>query len=51
MVYIALNCVGLTHSSVIQIIYRNISLKCCLFIYLNFWYCEFLLTFIFYKVV
>jgi len=32
-----LNCVGLTQSSVMQIIYRNVGLK-CFFIYLNFCY-------------
>jgi len=32
-----LNSVGLTQSSVIQIIHRNIGLK-CFFIYLNVWH-------------
>jgi len=31
------DCVGLTQSSVIQIIHRNVRLK-CFFIYLNFCY-------------
>jgi len=51
MVCMTLNCVGLTQSSVIQIIHRNVGLKCFL-IYLHFcYYRYFLLRFIFHKVV
>jgi len=37
MVHMTLNCVGITQSSVIQIIYRNVGLK-HFFTYLNFCY-------------
>jgi len=37
MVCMTLSCVGLTQSSVIQIIHLNVGLK-CFFIYLNFCY-------------
>ena len=47
-----LNCASLTQSSVTRIIHRNIGLKCFFFIYINFcYYRQFLLTFIFHKVV
>jgi len=37
MVYMILNCVGLTQSSVIWIIHCNVALK-CFFIYINVCY-------------
>jgi len=52
MVCMTLDCVGLTQSSVIRIIHRNVGGLKCFFIYLNLcYYLYFLLTFIFHKVV